>query len=89
MTEDLGRLKFVRSADVYKAGALAGHLDRTDRGSGIFSYTPDYLGPGARAVATTLPLTEDAVEAPSGAVPSFFSGLLPEGPRLTILKNAV
>ncbi|MDR7080796.1 serine/threonine-protein kinase HipA [Arthrobacter ginsengisoli] len=89
MTEDLGRLKFVRSADVYKAGALAGHLDRTDRGSVIFSYTPDYLGPGARAVATTLPLTEDAVEAPSGALPSFFSGLLPEGHRLTILKNAV
>jgi serine/threonine-protein kinase HipA len=29
------------------------------------------------------------VEAPSGALPAFFSGLLPEGHRLTVLKDAV
>jgi serine/threonine-protein kinase HipA len=29
------------------------------------------------------------VETGSGALPAFFSGLLPEGHRLTVLKNAV
>jgi serine/threonine-protein kinase HipA len=29
------------------------------------------------------------VEAPSGALPAFFAGLLPEGHRLTVLKDAV
>ena len=89
MTKDLGRLKFVRSADVHKAGVLAGHLNRTDRGSVVFSYSPDYVASGGRTVATTLPLTAEPVEAPSGALPSFFSGLLPEGHRLTVLKDAV
>src|SRR5688500_9379812 len=87
--EELGRLKFVRNADVYKAGVLAGHLDRTDRGSVVFSYAPDYLASGASPVASTLPLMQDPVESPSGALPSFFSGLLPEGHRLTVLKDAV
>ncbi|KRE71681.1 type II toxin-antitoxin system HipA family toxin [Arthrobacter sp. Soil762] len=89
MIEDLGRLKFVRSADVYKTGVLAGHLNRTGRGSVVFSYRPGYLASDGRAVATTLPLTAEPVEAPSGALPSFFSGLLPEGHRLTVLKDAV
>lgn len=89
MTEDLGRLKFVRGADVYKTGVLAGHLNRTGRGSVVFSYRPDYLAAGGRAVAASLPLTMEPVEAPSGALPSFFSGLLPEGHRLTVLKEAV
>ena len=89
MTEDLQRLKFVRGADVYKAGVLAGHLSRTGRGSVAFSYTAEYLAAGSRPVATTLPLAGDAVESPSGALPAFFSGLLPEGHRLTVLKDAV
>jgi serine/threonine-protein kinase HipA len=89
MPEDLGRLKFVRSADVYKSNVLAAHLNRTGEGSVIFSYTHDYLASGARPVATTLPLTAEPVEAPSGALPAFFSGLLPEGHRLTVLKDAV
>lgn len=89
MSEDLGRLKFVRSADVYKAGFLAGHLNRTSRGSVAFSYAPKYLASGGRNVATTLPLSAEPVEAPSGALPAFFSGLLPEGHRLTVLKEAV
>ncbi|MDI3195691.1 HipA domain-containing protein [Pseudarthrobacter sp. AL07] len=89
MAEDLGRLKFVRSADVYKAGVLAGHLNRTVRGSVVFAYRPDFFATGGRAVATTLPFTADPLEAPGGAVPSFFSGLLPEGHRLTVLKDAV
>lgn len=89
MIEDLPRLKFVRSADVYKAGMLAGHLDRTDQGSVVFSYTAGYLSSGGRPVSTTLPSDAGPVEAPSGALPSFFSGLLPEGHRLTVLKDAV
>ena len=89
MTEELGRLKFIRSADVYKAGVLAGRLERTDRGSVVFSYTPDYLESGAGPAASTLPLTQVPVESPSGALPAFFSGLLPEGHRLTVLKDAV
>ena len=89
MPEDLGFLKFVRSADVYKGGHLAGHLNRTDRGSVVFSYTPGYLEAGGKPVATTLPLASGPVEAPSGALPAFFSGLLPEGHRLTALKDAV
>lgn len=89
MSEDLGRLKFVRSADVYKAGVLAGHLNRTSRGSVAFSYAPKYLASGGRNVATTLPLSAEPLEAPSGALPAFFSGLLPEGHRLTVLKEAV
>lgn len=89
MTEELQRLKFVRSADVYKAGVLAGRLNRIDRGSEVFSYTPDFLATRAGPVATTLPLSQEHVESPSGALPAFFSGLLPEGHRLTVLKNAV
>lgn len=89
MSEDLGRLKFVRSADVYKAGVLAGHLNRTSRGSVVFSYTPDYVSTAGRPIATTLPVVAEPVEAPSGALPSFYSGLLPEGHRLTVLKDAV
>ncbi|MEE9098360.1 type II toxin-antitoxin system HipA family toxin [Pseudarthrobacter phenanthrenivorans] len=89
MSEDLHRLKFVRTADVYKAGSLAGQLDRTDRGTVAFSYASDYRTSGGRPVSTTLPLSADPLEAPSGALPSFFSGLLPEGHRLTVLKDAV
>lgn len=89
MPEDLGRLKFVRRADVYKAGVLAGHLNRSSRGSVVFSYSPGYLSTAGRPVATTLPVVAEPVETPSGALPSFFSGLLPEGHRLTVLKDAV
>ena len=89
MTDRLRRLKFVKAADVYKAGTLAGHLSRTERGSVVFSYTEKYLASSARPVSTTLPLASEPVEAPSGALPSFFSGLLPEGHRLTLLRDAV
>ncbi|WP_427171898.1 type II toxin-antitoxin system HipA family toxin [Arthrobacter sp. 92] len=89
MVADLQDLKFVRSADVYKNGALAGHLSRTGRGSVRFEYTGDYLAAGSPAVAVTLPLTDGAVETPAGSLPPFFAGLLPEGHRLTVLRNAI
>ena len=86
---DLHRLRFVGVADVYKAGRLAGRLQRTGDAGTAFTYDPAYLAAGHPPVAVTLPLTGDPVTAPSGGVPPFFAGLLPEGHRLTVLKDAV
>lgn len=88
MPAELQDLKFVRDADVYKGGILAGHLGRTGFGGVRFSYDAAYLDGGGPAVAVTLPLSGAAVETPGGALPAFFAGLLPEGHRLTVLKNA-
>lgn len=88
MPAGLQDLKFVRDADVYKGGILAGHLGRTGYGGVRFSYDAAYLAGGGPAVAVTLPLSGAAVETPGGALPAFFAGLLPEGHRLTVLKNA-
>ncbi|MGO4103269.1 type II toxin-antitoxin system HipA family toxin [Leifsonia sp. YAF41] len=88
MAGDLQQLKFLRDADVYKSGTLAGRLRRTDSGGVEFSYSAGYLVSGLPPVAASLPLSTDIVEAPSGALPPFFAGLLPEGHRLSVLKNA-
>lgn len=84
----LRQLRLVASADVYKAGALAGTLrrlhDRTE-----FSYLPGYLESAHQAVAWSLPLETGAFVAPAAAVPAFFAGLLPEGRRLTALRRTV
>lgn len=77
----------VERADVYKAGALAAQLVRREGGT-EFAYRPEYLDIGP-AVATTLPLAEEPVRAPAGAVPPFFAGLLPEGRRLSALRRHV
>lgn len=85
----LDRLTDVEEADVYKAGRLAGRLIRRHYGV-EFSYTTDYLASGGRPVATTLPLGPDPVRTGRpGAVPPFFAGLLPEGRRLSGLRQAV
>ncbi|ALE06126.1 HipA-like protein [Arthrobacter sp. ERGS1:01] len=88
MTDDLQHLKLIREADVYKGGALAGHLARTDQGGVRFAYRDDYVAGGKPPVAFSLPLSAAAVETRNGALPPFFAGLLPEGHRLTVLKNA-
>ncbi|WP_346924860.1 HipA domain-containing protein [uncultured Arthrobacter sp.] len=88
MPAELQDLKFVRDADVYKGGTLAGHLGRTGFGGVRFSYDAGYLADGGPEVAVTLPLSGAAVETSGGALPAFFAGLLPEGHRLTVLKNA-
>ena len=84
----LRQLRLVSSADVYKAGTLAGALrrlrDRTE-----FQYLPDYLAADGPRVAWSLPLTAEAYIAPAAAVPAFFAGLLPEGRRLTALRRIV
>ncbi|MDY3127415.1 MAG: HipA domain-containing protein [Corynebacterium sp.] len=81
---DYTRLRFIDKADVYKGNALAGHLRRTETGSVVFRYLPEYSG---QAVASTLPVQENEFFTDSGALPPFFSGLLPEGHRLSVIRN--
>lgn len=85
---DLTTLVEVTQADVWKAGRRAARLQRADGGT-VFTYLDDYLADPGPAVATTLPLTDRPVVHPSGAVPPFFAGLLPEGRRLSSLRRAV
>lgn len=81
---ELGTLRFVTRADVYKAGILAGALDRVPSGEVTFRYHEGYDGV---PVATTLPVTDAPVTRPGGGLPPFFSGLLPEGHRLAVLRR--
>ncbi|MFI6573889.1 type II toxin-antitoxin system HipA family toxin [Nocardia fluminea] len=83
---DFGALRRVDSADVYKAGRLAASLSRTVDGGTEFRYVPEYSGD---PIASTLPLGSEPVIGAAGSVPPFFSGLLPEGHRLTVLRRAV
>lgn len=77
-------LRWVENADVYRGEVHAAQLVRTSRGT-RFAYLNGYHGPD---VATTLPVGT-VIELPGGALPPFFSGLLPEGRRLTALRGAV
>jgi serine/threonine-protein kinase HipA len=85
----LDELRSVESATVLKQDVPAGTLQRR-RDAVVFSYDEAYVAAGGPPVATTLPVTTDPVvtHAP-GALPPFFSGLLPEGRRLTALRSAV
>ena len=84
----LSSLRAVSTADVYKAGRLAGRLER--RSGGVqFRYTADYLADPGPAVATTAPLTDEPLSGPGGGILPFFAGLLPEGRRLTNVRRAV
>jgi serine/threonine-protein kinase HipA len=80
----LAELKQVDVAGVWKAGVLAARLTR-DVGGITFEYEPGYAGP---PVAFTLPRSVGAVRHVGGALPPFFSGLLPEGRRLSAIRNA-
>lgn len=53
---DLHRLRFVTVADVYRAGRLAGRLERTGDAGTAFTYDQAYLDAGHPPVAVTLPL---------------------------------
>lgn len=84
---ELGEMRTVELADVYKAGTLAGRL-RRDGDDVVFAYDDAYLSrPDVVPVAVTLPLT-GAARSSAGAVPPFFAGLLPEGVRLQALTAA-
>lgn len=88
MNADLHQLRAVEVADVYVGDVLAAQLRRTSAGTS-FRYLDDYLASGSPPVATTLPLAATEVLTPAGALPPFFSGLLPEGRRLTAVRAAV
>ncbi|MCX4095297.1 type II toxin-antitoxin system HipA family toxin [Nocardia sp. alder85J] len=85
---DLGALRSINEADVYKAGVLAGHLRRA--GDVVeFAYTDSYLAEAAvPPVAFTLPKVAGRYRATGGSVPPFFAGLLPEGLRLSAITTA-
>ncbi|GGI48072.1 serine/threonine-protein kinase HipA [Agromyces flavus] len=90
MTVDLEDLRHIRRADVRKRGRLTARLERRDDGAIEFRYLDDYLARAdAEPVAFTLPLTDAPLVTPSGSLPAFFAGLLPEGHRLTVLRRAV
>jgi serine/threonine-protein kinase HipA len=80
---NLDQLKRIDEAIVWKNGVAAARLRRA--GGVSFEYLPDYAGP---AVAWSLPRDGVAVRCPGGAVPPFFSGLLPEGRRLSAIRRA-
>jgi serine/threonine-protein kinase HipA len=79
----------VVEADVYKAGRLAAVLHRGPT-STDFRYVADYLDDRSTPpIASTLPKSSLVVRTPAGSVPAFFAGLLPEGRRLTALRDAI
>lgn len=86
---DLTKLKHVNTASVYKAGVLAGTITRSRSGELSFSYLPDY---GGVPIASGLPLLPSTGDRPPSSategLPPFFTGLLPEGHRLTVLSRA-
>ncbi|MER8027280.1 type II toxin-antitoxin system HipA family toxin [Glutamicibacter protophormiae] len=88
MNYELQDLKQIQEADVYREDVIAGKLTRRQDGSVVFSYTDSYLASGAPSIASSLPTLGGPYIGAVGALPSFFSGLLPEGHRLTVLKNA-
>lgn len=71
-------------AGVWVNDTLAARIVKQD-GVNAFSYVEGYAEAGGSAVATTLPLGKE-VATPSGALPPFFTGLLPEGRRLSALR---
>lgn len=87
--DDVGDTKEIDSADVYKAGQLAGQL-RRDRDDVVFTYTDNYRTDSTMpAVAFTLPKSVRPYRSTGGSVPAFFAGLLPEGLRLHAMSTAV
>jgi serine/threonine-protein kinase HipA len=85
---DVGEVRTVNSADVWKKGTRVARLVRAPDAV-EFGYLPEHVRAGTPAVATTLPVSPTPVRTPAGAVPPFFAGLLPEGRRLTSLRRAV
>lgn len=83
---ELSDHRHVKRADVYKQGRLAATLERTAEGV-AFTYLPSWIHEGGPAIASSLPVTTIAQIRPGGALPAYFSGLLPEGRRLGALRR--
>lgn len=81
-------LREVESATVFKSGVPAARLMRR-REAVELTYLDAYVDSGGPLLATTLPASREPLltHAP-GALPPFFSGMLPEGRRLTALRSA-
>lgn len=88
MTQELSELRRVEKADVYKQGLLAASLERTPDGV-KFEYLSSWIEEGGPAVASSLPLSSIPQVRPGGALPAYFSGLLPEGRRLGALRREI
>lgn len=73
------------AADVYVGSELVGHFSK--RGDGVVEF--EYVESAGSPVATTLPLAGGPYAAAGGALPPFFTNLLPEGRRLSTLKRTV
>lgn len=85
---DLSSVRSVETADVYKGTQRAAILTR--RAAGVeLAYRKDYLASEAEPICGSIPLSTAPYIAPSGAVPAFFAGLLPEGRRLNALRQAI
>jgi serine/threonine-protein kinase HipA len=84
----LESFRSVDDVDVYKAGKRAATLVRTQNGV-EFRYLDDWIAADGPPVASTLPVRIGPVVRPSGALPAYFAGLLPEGRRLNALRRAV
>lgn len=84
MSRQVDRLRQAQWATVWKAGVAAARLDRVRAGT-EFRYLEGYAGP---PIATTLPRSTTPLLTVSGALPPFFSGLLPEGRRLSAIRRA-
>ncbi len=87
-SRELAGLRDVKKANVYKQGRLAATLERTPEGI-TFQYLQTWLDEGGLAVASTLPLTPSPTMRTGGALPAYFSGLLPEGRRLGALRREI
>lgn len=74
-------------AGVWVNDTLAARIVKQN-GVNTFSYVEGYAEAGGSAVATTLPLGKE-VTTTSGALPPFFTGLLPEGRRLSALRRTL
>lgn len=71
---------------VYKKGVLAARLSK--QGNTIrFEYESAYVAAGGPAVASSLPVTAQALTLNGSATPAFFAGLLPEGRRLNAISG--
>jgi serine/threonine-protein kinase HipA len=86
--DSLEGLRTIDEADVFKAGRHAGTLIRNRNGI-EFRYLDTWVEAGGPPVATTLPVTSEPVVRAGGALPAYFTGLLPEGRRLGALRRAV
>lgn len=76
---------WMRKADVFMYGHLAGQLSETERGY-RFRYDTAYLkAEYAKAVSLTLPLTDQPYN--SKTMIPFFDGLIPEGWLLEVAEK--